>query len=53
MTAAIEKYIPTEWVKETFPNSFYKASMTFISKPNKDILRKDNYNLISYVNRDA
>lgn len=39
--------------KRNIPNSFYKANMAFISKPNKDILRKDNYSLISYINEHA
>ena len=26
----------------TLPNSFYEASITLISKPDKDIIRKEN-----------
>ena len=39
--------------KRNIPNSFYKTNMVFISKPNKDILRKDNHSLISYINKHA
>jgi hypothetical protein len=36
--------------KRTLPNSFYKASIIFIPKPNKDITRKDNYRPINIFN---
>ena len=35
------------------PSSFYKASIIFISKPNKDTTNKNNYRPISLVNMDA
>ena len=34
------------------PNSFYEASIALMSKPDKDIIRKGNYRLISLVNID-
>ena len=37
----------------TFPNSFYKPSITLTSKPDKDTTRKRNYRPISLMNRDA
>ena len=35
------------------PNLFYKATITLIQKPNKDITKKENYRPISLVNIDA
>ena len=37
----------------TLPNTFYKATMTLISKPDKDNMKKENYRLISLMDRDA
>ena len=37
----------------SLPTSFYKASITLIPKPGKDITRKENYKSISLVNIDA
>ena len=34
----------------TFPNSFYKASITLIPKPAEDTTRKENYRPISLMN---
>jgi hypothetical protein len=34
----------------TQPNSLYEASITLIPKPNKDIIRKENYRPINIFN---
>ena len=37
----------------TFPNLFYKATITLIVKPDKDTMKKENYRLIYLMNIDA
>jgi hypothetical protein len=35
------------------PNSFYKASITLIQKPDRDASKKENYGPVSFTNIDA
>ena len=37
----------------TLPNSFHKATITLIPKPDKDNTEKENYSPISLINMDA
>ena len=37
----------------TLPNSFYKATITLVPKPDKDNTKKENYRPIPLMNMDA
>jgi len=39
--------------EESFPNSFYEASITLKPKPDKDTIKKENYKPISLMNINA
>ena len=39
--------------KGTLPNSFYEATITLITKPEKDNTERENYRPISLMNMDA
>ena len=37
----------------TLPDSFYKATITLIPKPDKDLTKKENYRPVSLMNLNA
>ena len=53
LTLILLKLFQTTAEGETLPNSFYKATITLIPKPEKDITKKENYIPISLMNIDT
>jgi hypothetical protein len=47
------KLLPKIEREGTLPNSFYEASITLMTKPDKDTSKKENYRPISLMNTDA
>ena len=47
------KLFHTIEIEGTLPNSFYEATITLISKPQKDFTKKENYRPISLMNIEA
>ena len=39
----LSQTIPKIEGEETFPNSFYRANITLIPKPDKDTMKKENH----------
>ena len=50
---ALLKVFPKIAEEGTLTNSFYKATITLIPKPDKDIMKKESYRPISMMNTDA
>ena len=49
----ILKLFPKSAEERTLPNSFYKATITLIPKPDKHNTEKENYTPVSLMNIDA
>ena len=53
LTLSLLKFFKNIAEGKTLPNSFYKATITLIPKPDKDVTKKENYRSISLMNIDT
>ena len=53
LTPIFFKFFQKTKKEEVLPNSFYKANIILIPKPEKDTARKENYRPISLMNIDT
>lgn len=53
LTSIFLKLFPQIEENKTLPNSFYNVSITQIQKSEKDTTRKENYRVVSLMNKDA
>ena len=52
LTLILHKFFQKITERGTLPNSFYKATITVVPKPDKDVTKKENYRPISLMNID-
>ena len=53
LTPILLKFFQNMAERGTLPNTFYEAIITLIPKPDKDMIKKENYRPISLMNIDA
>ena len=53
LTPILQKIFQNIAERRILPNSSYKATITLIAKPDKDVTKKENYRPISLMNIDA